>query len=117
MNLKRLVTVTAMLCLSLAFVAGPAQAADTPTSDAYSGIAGQVGSGGGNPDLNETAGAEEEGAAAPSEASEPEAVSVAGTSESGTLPFTGFQAGLLALVAAALIGCGMVLRRAARPTV
>ncbi len=119
MNFKRFVISIASVCFVLAFVAGPAQAADTPTSDAYSGVAGQVGSGGDSPEQSETAAAEDEGAAAPIETSETEPVadtSEVETSESGTLPFTGFQAGFLALVAVALLGFGVVLRRRTRHT-
>lgn len=111
---KRFSIAVAVLCMSLAFVAGSAQAAETPTSDAYSGIAGQVGSGGENqppsPEPSGTAGVSQE--SAPSEeAPAEEAESATG---SGVLPFTGFQAGMLALVAVALIGCGVLLRRASR---
>lgn len=119
MKLKRFVITIASLCFVLAFAAGSAQAADTPTSDAYSGIAGQVGSGGNSPEQSETAGAEEEGATAPSETSETAPVadtSEVETSESGTLPFTGFQAGFLALIALVLVGFGVALRRNTRHT-
>ena len=72
--------------------------AQTPTGDAYGGIAGlQQGSSGGGGGG---------GGNAPS----------AGESQpkGGSLPFTGFELGMAALMGAGLLGTGLVLRRTLR---
>jgi hypothetical protein len=73
--------------------------AQTPTGDAYGGVAGlQQGSSGGGG-----------GGEAPSQpASRPEAQG------GGNLPFTGFELGMAALMGAGLLGTGLVLRRTLR---
>jgi len=109
---KRFLTSAAMLCMALALFAAPtAMAGETPTSDAYGGTAGQVGAGDGNA-LEPTAetGTDEgsqEAIAANSGSSSAE--------EDGVLPFTGLQILFIGLVAVALLGGGLVLRRTAHP--
>jgi hypothetical protein len=101
-----------MCCAALAVPA--AAFAQSPTGDAYGGVAGQQqgtgsgGSGGG-------------GGAGPTGSSPVQAVSpstsaggAGGGGGGGSLPFTGFQLGLAALVGAGLLGTGVVLRRTVR---
>jgi len=72
--------------------------AQTPTGDAYGGVAGlQQGSSGGG-------GGGGEAPAQP--ASQPQG--------GGNLPFTGFELGMAALMGAGLLGTGLVLRRTLR---
>jgi hypothetical protein len=76
-------------CVLALSVAGSAFA-QTPTGDAYGGLAGvQQGPGdNGSP--------------------------TATTSDSGTLPFTGLELGVFALVGAGLLGTGLIMRRTLR---
>lgn len=94
--MKRLALLTVVVALALA-AAAPAFGAGAVT-DAYGGkgggVLGAVNSGGGN-------------------GSPP--AQVVETSESGSLPFTGLDIGLLALGGATLVGVGVGLRRLARP--
>ncbi len=72
--------------------------AQTPTGDAYGGLAGiSQGPAGGN-------GGEQ--------ATSPAATTAADTS--GELPFTGLELGVFAIVGAGLLGTGLVLRRTLR---
>jgi hypothetical protein len=93
--MKRLALITAVVAVALAFTA-PAYG-QTAVGDAYGGsgggILGAVSGGGG-------------GGSAPSKVV---------TAESGSLPFTGLDLGLLALGGVALVGVGVGLRRFARP--
>jgi hypothetical protein len=76
-------------CLLALSVAGPTLA-QTPTGDAYGGLAGvQQG---------------------PGENGKP----TAAAAEGGELPFTGFELGVFAFVGAALLGTGLVMRRTLR---
>jgi hypothetical protein len=97
--MKRLAMIAVVVALTL-MTAAPAFAADS-VSDTYGGkgggIVGTVDSGNqGSPPP----------APAPQQVSE---------SSAGSLPFTGFDVGLLALGGAALVGIGVGLRRVYRP--
>jgi hypothetical protein len=96
--MKRLALLMAVVAVALA-VAAPAYAQNA-VSDAYAGkgggIVGTVDSGNG-----------------PS-ASTPQQVQAV-SNDSGSLPFTGLDIGLLALGGVALVGVGAGLRRFARP--
>jgi hypothetical protein len=74
-------------------VGGTALAQDSPTTDAYGGVLG-----------NEVQNSADTTATAPSEN---------GASE-GSLPFTGFEAGIVALVGIGLVGLGFAMRRGSR---
>lgn len=93
-------------CFVLAVPAG-ALAATNPTEDAYDGIAGQQQGGNqgvpsaGNPENVNVAAAEEQGSSGESN----------GESSSGTLPFTGLEIGLIAIVGTGLLGGGILLYR------
>jgi hypothetical protein len=97
--MKRLASIMAVVAIALA-VAAPAYAQNA-VSDAYAGkgggIVGTV-----------------EGGNGPT-ASTPQQVQAVNSSDSGSLPFTGLDIGLLALGGVALVGVGVVLRRVARP--
>jgi hypothetical protein len=97
--MKRLALLMAVVAVVFA-LAAPAYAQNA-TSDAYAGkgggIVGTVDSGNG-----------------PS-ASTPQQVQVASSNDSGSLPFTGLDIGLLAVGGVALVGVGIGLRRFARP--
>jgi len=105
---KRFAVVAASLCVTVAVLAAPVQAAETPTSDAYGGAAGQVGSGGGETDPS---GTESSQSAAPNATG----AEVSEASTGSVLPFTGLQMGIIAVVGIALFGAGLALRRTARP--
>jgi len=102
------IAVAALTCLALV-IPGSALAASSPTQDAYSGVAGQQQGGESQP----ATGAGNE-AAPTSVASEsaPEATEEA--SSSGTLPFTGFEIALIALIGGALLVTGILLYRRSR---
>ena len=97
--MKRLALLMAVVAIALT-VAAPAYAGNA-TSDTYAGkgggIVGTVDSGNGPT------------------ASTPQQVQVASSNDSGSLPFTGLDIGLLALGGIALVGVGVGLRRFARP--
>ena len=92
----------AVLAVVALFVVGStASFAQSPTEDAYSLSAGLTeasdgGGGGDKPAAQQRA---------------PEAAP-----KGGDLPFTGFDAGIAALIGATLLGTGLVLRRTARST-
>ncbi len=94
--------VLAAICAVLA-IPGTAFAG-SPTKDAYSGVAGVHQSGGNTPSTQVDAAAVE--SAPVSE----QAVQSAG----GTLPFTGLEVGMIALVGVVLLGGGAVLYRVNR---
>ncbi len=79
------------VCVLALTVAAPAMA-QTPTGDAYGGLAG-VAQGGGSD--NDSGG--------------PTA-----SADSGSLPFTGLELGVFAIAGVALLGTGLVLRRSVR---
>ena len=90
-------TLTAVACLAV-----PASSfAQSLSNDVYSSQAGQV---------LATAGSGESGP--PAGAVVP--VSESSSSTSGTLPFTGFQAGIVALIGTAMLGAGVLLWRVNR---
>jgi hypothetical protein len=89
--MRKITAFLAVALLSLAF-ASPAFG-ESATQDAYGGIAGS----------QEFTGGSGSNAALASD-----------TSESGTLPFTGLDVGLIALVGAGLVGTGLVIRRTNR---
>jgi hypothetical protein len=97
--MKRLALLMAVVALALV-VAVPAYG-QSAVSDAYAGkgggIVGTVDSGNGPT------------------ASTPQQVQVASSNDSGSLPFTGLDIGLLALGGVALVGVGVGLRRFAQP--
>ena len=125
---SRVFTITSLLALLVAMVASTSAFAQvTPGADVYNpdGEVLNVVSGGGSdtaPDEDSgtnpsnTTCAEENGSAgnsgsggeacAPAEAGQAVA--------SGSLPFTGFEAGLVAVAGLALLGAGMAMRRVAR---
>jgi hypothetical protein len=98
MKLKTAVSL-AVICAVL--VVPSAALAASPTQDAYSGVAGVQQSSGTPPTAQVVPVAAE---VAPVSTEE---VETAG----GTLPFTGLEVGLIALVGAALLGGGVVLYR------
>jgi hypothetical protein len=86
-----------VFCVAALGFAGTA-IAQTPTSDTYNIVAGlQEESGGGGGGGN----APQQQQAQPAE-------------KGGNLPFTGFEAGMAALLGVALIGTGLVVRRTVR---
>ncbi|MGN6188754.1 MAG: hypothetical protein ACTHOE_07635 [Conexibacter sp.] len=97
--MKRLALLMAVVAVALA-LAAPAYAQNA-VSDAYAGkgggIVGTV-----------------EGGNGPT-ASTPQQVKAVNSSNSGSLPFTGLDIGLLAVGGIALVGVGVGLRRFARP--
>jgi LPXTG-motif cell wall-anchored protein len=108
MKLKTTIA-AAVACLVLAIPS--AALAVSPTQDAYGGIAGQQ-QGGGGP-----APSSDSGQTAPvSEVSQVPSGNVATSSSdtSGTLPFTGFEVGMIAVVGLALLGGGVLLFRYSR---
>lgn len=84
----------ALLVFIVVALAVPATAA---ANNGYSNIAGIGGSSGGSTPV--------------AAATEAEAVSVGAASTGATLPFTGFEAGLMAGVGVLLVGGGLLLRR------
>jgi hypothetical protein len=105
----RLIAFLSALALTLALAAPAMAQTDSPTADAYQGVAGEEvagggGSGGGGGGGGEVAG---ETAVAAQETTTAE-------SSGKTLPFTGAELGIFALVGAALLGTGLVVRHTAR---
>jgi ABC-type Fe3+-siderophore transport system permease subunit len=95
--MKKLATLFAIFTLALA-LASPALA-QSPTQDAYGGTLGEQVGGGGN------------GAPAPEQAP---AETAPAAKETGSLPFTGFEVGIIVLAGIALAGAGYTLRRTTR---
>lgn len=98
---KRLLILAAVVTAALALMSVSAFA-QTPTGDAYGGLAGiSQGPAGGNGSGGESAGVS--------------AGSTATTADTGgQLPFTGLELGVFAVVGAGLLGTGLVLRRTLR---
>jgi hypothetical protein len=124
MKFKAAVSV-AVACLALALPS--AALAMSPTQDAYGGVAGQQENGGssgpnGNKPANQASPAQNESTSPESEVlgvtaeSTPAAAveAVATTESSSSLPFTGLEVGVIALVGVFLIGGGAVLYRISR---
>lgn len=97
-------TIAALVaCLALA-VPGTAFAG-SPTEDAYNGVSPQQESGGSGTEGTSTEGT--------STSPEPASVEVQ-QSSSGSLPFTGFEAGIAALIGLGLLAGGVALYRVSR---
>jgi hypothetical protein len=111
-------TAVAAIVACLALAVPSAALAISPTQDAYGGVAGQQESGGnsGNQSSNNTTSPEAEvlGATTESEPATEAAAAVATPEASGSLPFTGLEVGVIALVGLALIGGGVMLYRTSR---
>ena len=99
----RLTSLFATLALAMAFAAPAIAQTGSPNADAYQGVAGQEADGG-------------EGDVAGVQASPTDESATADDSGS-TLPFTGAELGIFALVGAALLGTGLVMRRVSRSDV
>jgi hypothetical protein len=115
----RIPALAAVLILAFAV---PAVAQTSPTADAYGGQQGEVlgnFNGGGQDDvIPPPAEAAPGGGAAPATPAVPRVengvdVPTPSVTE-GSLPFTGFEAGLVALAGLALVGTGFAMRRASR---
>ncbi len=118
----RIPALAAVLALALAV---PAIAQTSPTTNAYGGKQGEVlnnFSGGGENDVVPGPGAPAtDKAPTPTKKSEPkerggDAPVPTPAVAKGELPFTGFEAGLVALFGALLLGSGFAMRRASRGT-
>jgi hypothetical protein len=101
--ISRAIRLTVLCAMLLALVmATTASAQSTPAQDVYNpngDVLNVVSGGGGSPSS---------GAGAPAQTE-------AGTAaSSGSLPFTGFEAGLVAVAGVALLGTGFAMRRIAR---
>jgi hypothetical protein len=95
MQKGRKMRMSLLAVLAVAFVlmiGGTALAQDSPTQDAYGGVLG-------NQVENSADATQELGANA---------------AESGTLPFTGFDAGIAGIVGIGLVGLGFAMRRGSR---
>jgi hypothetical protein len=91
----RMMRTSLLAVLAVAFVVaigGTAMAQDSPTRDAYGGVLGNEVD---NPPMNA------------------EATSQLGA-DTGSLPFTGFEAGLVALAGIGLVALGFAMRRTTR---
>ena len=101
-------TVVASVLVGALALAGPAAAQNTsPTTDAYGDVAAEVVTPSqGSDDQPTQQVAAETAAPAPTAAAQP------ASADEGSLPFTGLQATLVLLAGAALLGTGVVLRRA-----
>jgi hypothetical protein len=120
MNFGRVTTLICMLAAVLALSIGasafaqsdPASTVYNPTSEVLNVV-----NGGGPADIVPGPGAGGEGNARPTPTrreSGGNAPTPVATTPSGSLPFTGFQAGLVALAGLALVGTGFAMRRVAR---
>ncbi len=105
---------TVVACAGLAF-AGTA-VAQTPTDDAYSGLLGQQQSGDRSDNAGATSirGAASNGGASSNGSGGSDRGGPVRTSSSDSLPFTGFELGLAALLGAGLLGTGLAARRMTR---
>ena len=113
--ITRITALVAVLTLALA---APALAQTSPTADTYAGKQGVLGEfvGGGQDDVVPPA-----GQPAPDGAPTPDTTPVEQPGNTptpsvskGELPFTGLEAGLVALAGLALLGSGFAMRRASR---
>jgi LPXTG-motif cell wall-anchored protein len=106
--------VAAVTCLML--VLPGAALAQSPTADAYSGLAGQQQQGGGGSNPTTTTTTNPTNAVSSDVAAVPVAETTSSPSSSESLPFTGFEVGAIALIGVALLGGGVVLYRMSRRT-
>lgn len=97
----RFTSLFAILALTLAFAAPAMGQTESPNADAYNGVAGQEVGGG---DSGDVAGVQEESTAP---------VAQETVKSDSTLPFTGAELGIFALVGGLLLGTGVMLRRVA----
>lgn len=120
----RIPAVTAVLMFAIALPAS-AQTAVTPTTDAYGGpqsqVLGNFGGGGQNDVIPPPAGPAGGEVPAPTSSRETTPVERGAdvptpTVATGELPFTGFEAGLVALFGSLLLLTGFAMRRASRTT-
>lgn len=105
-------------CLALV-LPGAAMAEVSPTQDAYSGVAGQQENGGNNGGPSGESGTEANTTsptveAVATESPAPVVQSETTETSSGSLPFTGLEVGIMALVALGLIAGGALLFRGTR---
>jgi hypothetical protein len=116
----------ALVAILVAAMAVPAFAQTSPTGDAYGGPQGEVlgnFNGGGQDDVIPPPAqpGPSGGGQAPTPPSVPPTPVETGVDKpptpsvsEGSLPFTGFEAGLVALIGAALLGVGLAMRRGSR---
>jgi hypothetical protein len=113
MKLISMLAVVFALSLSAsAFAQDPAQTVYNPTSEVLNVV-----NGGGPADIVPSPGGGGEGNATPTPTrheSGGNAPTPVAATPSGSLPFTGFEAGLVALAGLALVGTGFAMRRVAR---
>jgi hypothetical protein len=86
-------------------------AGSDPTASQYCSVSGVTNHGNGNHGKNGVQGVTDEGATTPVADVTPVATTAVESSSSGSLPFTGLDVGILALVAVGLTGTGLLLRR------
>lgn len=121
MTRKTLFLASAVAASAVLSLGGAAYAATaSPTQDTYSGTAGQQQAGSTPPPQDAVAGKQQGSAQGSAPAGSESNGAVAPTTSrapsgaAGTLPFTGLELGFAALVGAALLGTGLVLRRGVR---
>ena len=97
------IRIVALLCAAFAAFGAPSAFAQGTTQDVYdeTSIIGDIED---NTPTNQTAGQPESNAPAP----------VAEKSEGGSLPFTGLDLTIVALMGTALLGTGLLIRRSTR---
>lgn len=88
-------------------------AGSDPTAAQYCSVSGATNHGNGNHGKNGVNAADESGTTTPTPVADvtPSGESAVQESSSGSLPFTGLDVGILAIVAVALTGTGLLLRR------
>lgn len=109
----RLALATTIVVLATAATAFAQSPADT-VYNTNGGVLNVVSGGGKTPPGSDTPSGTAGGTATTTVTRETGASTPAATS-TGSLPFTGFQAGLVAAAGIALLGAGVAMRRAARP--
>jgi hypothetical protein len=116
---SRVFSLISLIALVAALVAvPPASAASTPAQDVYNPngeVLDVVESGGNTPDVcAEADGRDANGNTVAFGSAEDCATAVTPTVSQGELPFTGFEAGMVALAGLALVGVGFAVRRVAK---
>ena len=101
-NFTRLAALTAVLSIALAMPAFAQEVGEDP----YQGPAAQQ--------QQAVVGDVESSPEAPAAATAPQAATVEASSDSGALPFTGFEIGIAAGLGIALLGVGFLMRRVGR---